>query len=196
MPTRGRAVAEKSAQARAKTTPCSLDCLHGSMQQGIAGSVAALLVLLEHLSDLRMAHRFAGRIRQQILLGNIGDIFGLRVLREQMVERLVLERANLRGDRLVPFLSIVELGIDIEHDGAKRKQAVANHLTDLEFGVARLAHAQIDITQVCDPHQGFTSRSAPPRPGPRPPPSGRDRPWPWPASKSHRLAFCRRSSPR
>src|SRR5262249_60800275 len=38
---------------------------------------------------------------------------------------------------LVPFLGVIEFRIDIEHDAAKRKQAVANHLTDLELGVAR-----------------------------------------------------------
>jgi hypothetical protein len=71
-----------------------------------------------------MAHGLAGRIGQQVLFGNIGDVFGLRVLREQMVERLVLARANLRGDRLVPFLGIVEFRIDVEYDPAKRNLAL------------------------------------------------------------------------
>src|SRR5262245_14773924 len=87
-----------------------------------------------------MAHWLAGRIRQQVLLRYVGDVFGLRVLREQMVERLVLVRTDLGRDRLVPFLGVVEFGIDVEHDAAEREQAVADHLTDLELGVARLAH--------------------------------------------------------
>src|SRR5262249_19372088 len=141
-----------------------------------------------------MAERLAGRIGQQVLLGNISDVFALRVLREQMIERLVLARPGLRGDRLVPFLGIIEFWVDIEHDAPKRKQAVANHLTDLEIGVSRLAPAQLAIIQGFQPRQRLKSRSVPPRPGPWAQPSGRDRPPPWPASKSHRPAFCRRSS--
>src|SRR2546430_13620389 len=33
---------------------------------------------------LRMADRLAGIVRQQILLGDIGDVFGLRIFREQI----------------------------------------------------------------------------------------------------------------
>src|SRR5262249_61869278 len=116
--------------------------------------------------------RLAGRIGQQVLLGNISDVFALRVLREQMIERLVLARADLRGDRLVPFLGVIEFWIDIEHDAAKRKQAGANHLTDLELGVSRLAPAQVDIIQVCEPLQWSKSRSEAPRPCPWPQPRG------------------------
>ena len=37
-----------------------------------------------------MAHRLAGLVGQKVLLRDIGDVFGLGILGEQMIERLVL----------------------------------------------------------------------------------------------------------
>src|SRR5207302_4621071 len=115
---------------------------------------------------------------------------------EQVIERLVLVRAHLRGDRLIPFFGVVELRIDVEHDTAKRKHAVAHHLADLEFGVACLAHAGTEIIQDCEPHQRLKRRTAPPSPGPWLRPDEQGRAALWPVSTWHRPASCRRSSPR
>ena len=78
--------------------------------------------------DHRMADRFFGGVGQQVLLGDISDVFALRVLGEQMVKRLVLARAHLGRDRLPPFLGVVELWIDVEHHAAERIEAVLDHL--------------------------------------------------------------------
>ena len=85
------------------------------VQRRIARAIAARLVLHEDLGDLRMPDRLAGIVRQQVLFGDIGDVFGLRIFREQVIERLVLVRPNLLGDRQPPFLGIVEFRIDIEN---------------------------------------------------------------------------------
>src|SRR5882762_9741515 len=69
-----------------------------SVQQRIARPVAALVVLLEYLRHLRMPQRLARGIGQEVLLGDISNVFALRVLREQMIERLVLVRAHLGRD--------------------------------------------------------------------------------------------------
>src|SRR5207244_9343310 len=53
-----------------------------SVEQRIAMPVAACLVLLEDFSDLRMAYGLARGVGQQILFGDIGDVFSLRVFRE------------------------------------------------------------------------------------------------------------------
>jgi len=52
-----------------------------------------VFVLDEHFRDLGVAERLAGSIRQQILLGNIRDVFRIRILGEQMIKRLVFVRA-------------------------------------------------------------------------------------------------------
>ena len=85
------------------------------VQRRIARAVAAGLVLHEDLRHLRMPDRFAGIVGQKILLGDVGDVFGVRVFREQMIERLILVRPNLLGDRQPPFLGIVEFRIDVEN---------------------------------------------------------------------------------
>ena len=80
-----------------------------------------------------MPDRRVGSIRQQILLGDIGDVFGLGVFREQMVKRLVLARAHLGRDGFPSLLGVVEHRIDVEHDATELKQAVLDHLADGVF---------------------------------------------------------------
>src|SRR3954451_4597867 len=77
------------------------------IEQRIARAITAALVFLEHFGHLRVAHRFAGFVDQQVLLGDIGDVFAFRVFREQMIERLILARPRLGWNRLVPFLGVV-----------------------------------------------------------------------------------------
>jgi hypothetical protein len=57
-----------------------------------------------------------------------------------MVERLILVRPHLGGNRLVPFLGIGKHRIDIEHHAAERIDAVADDLADLILRVANRAH--------------------------------------------------------
>ena len=80
-----------------------------SVRLQIERLVAAVLVLGEKLRDLRMAQRLAGLVRQQVLLRDVGDVFGLRVFREQVIVGLVLVRADVLGDREPPLFGVVEL---------------------------------------------------------------------------------------
>jgi hypothetical protein len=79
------------------------------------------IVGFEELGDLGMAHRAAGIIDQQVLLRDIGDVFGFLVLREQVIERLVLLGPDFLRDRLPPFLGVVERRINVENDTAERE---------------------------------------------------------------------------
>src|SRR5215469_8085240 len=80
---------------------------------------------LEDRIDRRMRDRAVLRIRHEILFRNISLVRpALRVLRKQMIEGLVLRRPPLGGNRVVPFLSIVEDRIDVEDHAAKRIEAV------------------------------------------------------------------------
>src|SRR5262249_42805849 len=85
-----------------------------------------------------MTDWFAGRVGQKVLLGDIGDIGALGVLGEQVVERLILVRTHFGGDRLIPFICVVEFRIVVEHDPAEREDAVADHRSDGKFGGAKL----------------------------------------------------------
>ena len=51
--------------------------------------VLVRIVGFEELGDLRMAHRAAGIIDQQVLLRDVGDVLGFLVLGEQMVIGLI-----------------------------------------------------------------------------------------------------------
>jgi hypothetical protein len=57
-----------------------------------------------------------------------------------MIERLVLVRPHLGGDRLVPLLGIGEYRVDVEHHAAERVDPVADDLADLILRVANLDH--------------------------------------------------------
>ena len=100
------------------------------MKSLAARAIAAGVVGGETFVQFGMAYRFTGRIGDQILLRHIRDIFRLRILGEQMIKRLVLGRANVFGDRLIPFVGVAEGRVDVEHDAAERKDAVAYDLAD------------------------------------------------------------------
>jgi hypothetical protein len=57
-----------------------------------------------------------------------------------MIERLILVRPDILGDRQPPFLGIVEFRIDIEDHAPERKDPVADDLSDLKFGGSRFYH--------------------------------------------------------
>src|SRR5262249_46433846 len=107
----GSCAADSRCADQTKSKTRSVAATIGSIENGIAPPVGAALVLFEHLGDLRVAHRLAGGVEEQVLLGHVGDVLGLRVLCEQMIERLVLARPPIGGNRLVPLLGVVELGI-------------------------------------------------------------------------------------
>ena len=100
-----------------------------------AQPIEALLGIeaFEEFPDLRMANRLAGAVIEQVLLGNIGDIFGFFILGEEMIERLVLAWADVLGDREPPFLGVVEDRVDVEDHAAKREKPVLDHLPDAEL---------------------------------------------------------------
>ena len=101
----------------------------------MAHDVAAVAARAEHLADLRVIDRTVGRVIDQVLLGDIGDVVALRVLREEVVERLIALRTSVLGYGIVPFLGIRELRVDVEHDAAEVEMPVLHHGADREFGL-------------------------------------------------------------
>jgi hypothetical protein len=79
-----------------------------------------------------MVDRFLGFVADQILLADIGDVALLAILGEQVVEGLLLRRADLLGDRLVPFLAVRKLGVDVEDHPPEVEQSVPDDLADRE----------------------------------------------------------------
>src|SRR4030088_76847 len=57
-----------------------------------------------------------------------------------MIERLILVRPDILGDRQPPFFGIVEFRIDIEDHAPERKDPVTDDLSDLKFGGPRFYH--------------------------------------------------------
>ena len=71
------------------------------------GAILARVKALKHQGGVRMAHRLAGLVGQEVLLGHIGDIAVLVILGQEVVKRLVLPRPHLFRNRLQPFPRIV-----------------------------------------------------------------------------------------
>ena len=94
--------------------------------------VAPLVELFEQAADRRMVDRLLAVVADQILLADIGDVALLRIFGEQMVEGLLLGRADLLGDRLVPFVAVRKFRVDVEDDAPEVEQAMANDLADRE----------------------------------------------------------------
>src|SRR5690606_13974754 len=106
------------------------------------GPINALLLVetFEHFLYLRMANRLTAFVPQQILFGDIGNVLGVLVLGEQMIEGLILAGTNVLRYRQPPFLAVGESRIDVENYPPKGKETVSNHFTDLKlcgFGECR-----------------------------------------------------------
>src|SRR5690606_6405552 len=91
--------------------------------------VMAVLGLDEDFRQLGMAQRLAGTVVKQVLLRHIGDVFRLFVLREKMIEGLVLGGPRSFRNRLIPFLCVVEFRVHVKNHAPERQQAVADDLT-------------------------------------------------------------------
>src|SRR6185437_575838 len=92
---------------------------------------------LEHHIDHRMLDRAVLGVGEQVLLGDISLVgAALGILRQEMIEGLLLRRPAIRRDRLIPLLGIVKHRIDIEDDAAKGIKPVPDNLSDREFGIA------------------------------------------------------------
>jgi hypothetical protein len=94
-----------------------------SMHLAVTRPVCAVFALLENFGNVRMADWRARSIEKKVLFGDIGNVFGLRIFCEQMIERLVLARTDLRRNCLPPLLGVVEHRIDIERPGTDRRGA-------------------------------------------------------------------------
>ena len=99
-----------------------------------------LLVLLEQLWDLRVTQRFAAVILEQVLLRYVGDILGFVVLRQEVVERLILMRTFVFRDRFPPFLSIRKFRVYIEDESAEGVKPMSYDLADMEFRRSDLSY--------------------------------------------------------
>ena len=76
-----------------------------------------------------MANWIAGGIGHEVLLRDIGDIFGFRVFGEEVIERLILARPDLFGNFLPPCLGIREDRVHVVDYPPEGKFAVFDHLT-------------------------------------------------------------------
>jgi hypothetical protein len=95
--------------------------------------VAAFAELAEQIADIRVIHRLARLVGDQVLLGHIGHVVGVVVFGQQVIERLPLSRARTLGDRVVPFFGVGELGVDVEDDTTKGMLLVPDHLAEIVF---------------------------------------------------------------
>jgi hypothetical protein len=104
------------------------------MAQFTLEMIATVTILPKHCLDLGMVDRAFIIVTHQILLADIGNIGRLTIFGKKVVKRLILARAHFLGDRLIPFIGIVEDRVDIKHDTAKIKKAVADNRTNTKIG--------------------------------------------------------------
>jgi hypothetical protein len=105
--------------------------------------IAAILEGSEDAGKGRVIDWAAFVIGLQILLADISDVARFSVLSEEVVERLVLARADFLRDRIVPFFGVREDGIDIEDDAAEIEDAVTDHVANRKMGVGDGRRAEL-----------------------------------------------------
>ena len=95
--------------------------------------VNAVFEVREKLLNLRVTHGRGVVIYNQVLLGDIGDVFFFIVLGKEVVKGLLLMRANLGRDRQPPFFGVAEDGVNVVNHPAKGEDAVLDNLSNHKF---------------------------------------------------------------
>ena len=94
----------------------------------ITAAVHAVFKVVEQFRNLRVAQRLSRRIRDEVLLRNIGYVFSFLIFGKQVIERLVFLWAHFRRNGKPPLLSITVLRIHIKDYAAKWKQPMPYNL--------------------------------------------------------------------
>ena len=76
--------------------------------------IAAVLEAVEISGDRRMIDRLLALVMHQVLLADVSDVALLRILREQMIEGLVLRGTDRLRNGFIPFIAVGEDRIDIK----------------------------------------------------------------------------------
>lgn len=87
----------------------------------------------KQIGYVRMIHRFAGVIGNEVLFRHIGHIIALVIFSQKMVERLVFDRPTFLGDGIVPFICICKFGIHVKNHPSKGMFLVADDLSKVIF---------------------------------------------------------------
>ena len=97
--------------------------------------IALPLETVKHIINVRMANGAIFTIGKQILLTNIGRVIAVGVFREKMIEGLFFVGAHFGCDGFIPFVGIVEFGININNDATERIDAMTYNRTNTKFCV-------------------------------------------------------------
>src|SRR5579859_1410489 len=100
-------------------------------------------MLFEEHRRLGVPHGLARIVGHKVLLRDIGYVGAFIVLSEEMIERLVLMRADVLRNRQPVFLGVRERRIDVEDHAAKWIDAVTHDLADRKFGAVHVHPANL-----------------------------------------------------
>ncbi len=115
--------------------------------------VSAVFKRTKKVGNVGMIHRFPRVIGHEILLRHISYVIALVIFGEQMIERLILDRAAVLGNRFIPLFGIGKFGIDIENHAPKRVLFMTDNLAQMIF-CARSDHTTALPTLRLYPEQG------------------------------------------
>ncbi len=104
------------------------------------------LALVKDAADIGISQRRLVFVVDEVLLGDISDVFSLVVFGEEMVEGLVAFRPNFRRDGIPPFSVLEYSGSTSITHTAERKHLVANDLAKRKFCVS-LFHGMYFLSQ-------------------------------------------------
>lgn len=95
--------------------------------------VCTILKWPEHVGDVRVVHRLARVVSNQILLGHVSNVVGLIIFGQQVIKRLLANGTAVFGNSLVPLFRVGKLRIHVKNHPAKRVFFVADDLSQMVF---------------------------------------------------------------
>lgn len=106
------------------------------MAVDVPHAIPALGQSLKHRVDLRVINGARAAVFDQILLADIGDIAAVIIFGQQVIIGLILGWADRLWNGVIPFITIVEYGVDIKDYAAKIEHAVAHDIARRKIGLA------------------------------------------------------------
>jgi hypothetical protein len=117
--------------------------------------VTAVGITVEQALDRGMIDHLVAVVMHQIMLADISDIIAFGIFGEEMVEGLILCRANILRDGLIPFLAVGEDGIDVENHPPKLEQPMPHDIADRKARVGNGRGIQPDRGGGGTPADGY-----------------------------------------
>jgi len=127
-----------------------------SVLDAILRDITTVFETIEDQFELRVSAGREALVRDEVLLGDVGDVGRVIRFGEDVIIGLVLVGSDLGGNRQPPLLGVIEERIDIEDHAPKGAEAMYHDVSDSEFRFSQHSLAE-DVARIRRVTESFGS---------------------------------------